>query len=106
MYLLGLGIVLLLLKYFEVAPVASWSWWLVLLRGIVANVLTGLGKDLLTLVFLVGLMFWQDWKLAFIAFFAFPISSLRVRMCSGQCTLVGHFGGNTRIAVVVSKSIH
>ncbi|MFZ9297355.1 MAG: TIGR04438 family Trp-rich protein [Hylemonella sp.] len=31
MYLLGLGIVLLLLKYFEVAPVASWSWWLVLL---------------------------------------------------------------------------
>ncbi len=43
-----------------------------MLRGIVANVLTGLGKDLLTLVFLVGLMFWQDWKLAFIAFFAFP----------------------------------
>ena len=30
-----------------------------MLRGIVANVLTGFGKDLLTLVFLVGLMFWQ-----------------------------------------------
>jgi subfamily B ATP-binding cassette protein MsbA len=43
-----------------------------MLRGIVANVLTGLGKDLLTLLFLVGLMFWQDWKLAVIAFFAFP----------------------------------
>jgi len=43
-----------------------------MLRGIVANVLTGFGKDLLTLVFLVALMFWQDWKLAFIAFFAFP----------------------------------
>lgn len=43
-----------------------------MLRGIVANVLTGFGKDLLTLVFLVGLMFWQDWKLALIAFFAFP----------------------------------
>jgi subfamily B ATP-binding cassette protein MsbA len=43
-----------------------------MLRGIVANVLTGLGKDLLTLVFLVALMFWQDWKLALIAFFAFP----------------------------------
>jgi subfamily B ATP-binding cassette protein MsbA len=43
-----------------------------MLRGIVANVLTGLGKDLLTLVFLVALMFWQDWRLALIAFFAFP----------------------------------
>ena len=43
-----------------------------MLRGIVANVLTGLGKDLLTLIFLVALMFWQDWKLALIAFFAFP----------------------------------
>jgi ATP-binding cassette, subfamily B, bacterial MsbA len=43
-----------------------------MLRGIVANVLTGLGKDLLTLAFLVALMFWQDWKLAVIAFFAFP----------------------------------
>ena len=31
MILLGLGIVLLALKYFEVSPVAAWSWWLVLL---------------------------------------------------------------------------
>ena len=31
MILLGLGIVLLALKYFEVAPVAAWSCWLVLL---------------------------------------------------------------------------
>ncbi|WP_028605173.1 TIGR04438 family Trp-rich protein [Ottowia thiooxydans] len=30
MYLLGLGIILLLLKYFEISPVAQWSWWLVL----------------------------------------------------------------------------
>ena len=43
-----------------------------MLRGIVANVLTGFGKDLLTLIFLVALMFWQDWKLALLAFFAFP----------------------------------
>lgn len=27
MYLLGLGIVLVLLKFLEIAPVASWSWW-------------------------------------------------------------------------------
>ncbi|WP_296491428.1 TIGR04438 family Trp-rich protein [Rhodoferax sp.] len=30
MYLLGLGIVLLLLKYLAIGPVAAWSWWWVL----------------------------------------------------------------------------
>jgi small Trp-rich protein len=30
MYLLGLGLVLLLLKYIEWGPVALWSWWWVL----------------------------------------------------------------------------
>jgi small Trp-rich protein len=30
-YLLGLGLVLLALKYFEIGPVAAWSWLLVLL---------------------------------------------------------------------------
>lgn len=31
MYLLGLGLVLLVMKYLAVGPVATWSWWLVLL---------------------------------------------------------------------------
>lgn len=30
MYFLGLGLVLLVLKYLDVAPVAQWGWWLVL----------------------------------------------------------------------------
>jgi small Trp-rich protein len=30
MYLLGLGIVLLAMKYLEIGPVAVWSWWWVL----------------------------------------------------------------------------
>ena len=30
MYTLGLGILLCLLKYLEVGPVATWSWWWVL----------------------------------------------------------------------------
>lgn len=30
MYLLGLGLLLLVLKYLEVGPVAAWSWWLIL----------------------------------------------------------------------------
>jgi len=30
MYLLGLGIVLLLMKYLEIGPPTEWSWWIVL----------------------------------------------------------------------------
>ncbi|MDO9166632.1 MAG: TIGR04438 family Trp-rich protein [Rhodoferax sp.] len=30
MYLLGLGLVLLVLKYLEIGPVAAWAWWIVL----------------------------------------------------------------------------
>lgn len=30
MLLLGLGIILLALKYLEIGPVAEWSWWWVL----------------------------------------------------------------------------
>lgn len=30
MYMLGLGIILVLLKYLEIGPVAAWSWWAVL----------------------------------------------------------------------------
>ena len=30
MYLLLMGIVALALKYLEIGPVASWSWWVVL----------------------------------------------------------------------------
>ena len=30
MYLLGLGIILLAMKYLEMGPVATWSWWIVL----------------------------------------------------------------------------
>ena len=31
MYLLGLGLVLLAMKYFAIGPVAAWQWWQVLL---------------------------------------------------------------------------
>lgn len=30
MYLLGIGIILLALKYLEIGPVALWDWWWVL----------------------------------------------------------------------------
>jgi small Trp-rich protein len=30
MYLVGLGVVLLILKFMEIGPVAMWDWWVVL----------------------------------------------------------------------------
>src|SRR5216684_5656147 len=45
-----------------------------LLRNAAANVLTGIGKDAVTVVFLIGVMFYQDWALALVAFFVFPLA--------------------------------
>lgn len=30
MYFLGLGIILMAMKYLEIGPVAAWDWWVVL----------------------------------------------------------------------------
>ena len=49
-----------------------------LLRNVVSNTLTSLGKDALTLAFLIGLMFTKDWQLAAVAFVAFPVGILPI----------------------------
>jgi len=45
-----------------------------LLRNASANVLVGIGKDAITVVFLVAVMFYQDWALALATFVLFPIA--------------------------------
>jgi ATP-binding cassette, subfamily B, bacterial MsbA len=45
-----------------------------LLRSAAVNVMSGIGRDAVTVVFLVALMFYQDWTLALIAFVAFPLA--------------------------------
>ena len=45
-----------------------------MMRSAVSNALTGVVKDSLTLMFLVGVMFEKDWKLALIACVVFPIA--------------------------------
>lgn len=45
-----------------------------LMRNAVTTALTGMGKDTLSVLFLIGLMFYQDWLLASLAFFVFPIA--------------------------------
>ena len=49
-----------------------------LLRASVSTALTGIAKDTMTLIFLVSLMFYQDWFLAIIAFFVFPAAVLPI----------------------------
>jgi subfamily B ATP-binding cassette protein MsbA len=44
------------------------------MRMAVSNVLTGFGKDTLSLVGLIAVMFVQDWQLAAISFFVFPLA--------------------------------
>jgi subfamily B ATP-binding cassette protein MsbA len=45
-----------------------------LLRNAAANVLAAIGKDAITVVFLLALMFYQDWVLALASCFAFPLA--------------------------------
>ena len=49
-----------------------------MLRQVVSTALTGIGKDTLTVVFLVAVMFYQDWLLALIASVVFPIAILPI----------------------------
>ncbi|MDD5587359.1 MAG: ABC transporter ATP-binding protein [Alphaproteobacteria bacterium] len=48
------------------------------MRSAVSECLTNAFKGSLTLAFLIGVMFYQDWRLATAAFFVFPLSALFV----------------------------
>src|SRR5205085_5668950 len=65
-----------------------------LLRNAAANVLAGMGRDAITVIFLVGLMFYQDWLLALIAFFAFPLA---IRPIIGIGRRMRRVSANTQI---------
>jgi subfamily B ATP-binding cassette protein MsbA len=61
------------------------------MRIAVAEGLTNLGKNTLTLILLIGVMFWRDWVLALAVFIVFPITSIfvsklgkRLRKLSGK----------------------
>lgn len=45
-----------------------------LMRTAVSSALTGIAKEALAMIFLIGVMFWQSWELSLFAFFFFPIS--------------------------------
>ncbi len=49
-----------------------------IIRGAIADGLVGVGKNVFTLFFLIGVMFYQDWKLSIAAFIIFPFISIFV----------------------------
>ena len=49
-----------------------------MMRAVVSNILISIGREALTLVFLVGVMFYMDWRLAIVVSFVFPIAVLPV----------------------------
>lgn len=62
-----------------------------MLHRVVSRTLTSIGKDSLTLLFLIALMFYKDWLLASLAFIAFPLAIFpilrigkRIRKSSGS----------------------
>jgi ATP-binding cassette, subfamily B, bacterial MsbA len=65
-----------------------------LLRNAAANVLAAIGKDAVTVVFLMGLMFYQDWVLALASCFAFPLA---IRPIVGIGKRMRRVSANTQI---------
>ncbi len=49
-----------------------------MLRNAVTTALTGIGRDVLTVGALIGVMFYQDWLLGLVAFFVFPTAVLPI----------------------------
>jgi len=61
------------------------------MRAALVDSLTGIGKNIVTLIILIGLMFYRDWLLALVAFTIFPLVSFyvaklgrKLRLLSGR----------------------
>ena len=50
-----------------------------LIQGAVSNAITGLLKDAFTIVGLIGVIFYRNWKLAIIAFIIFPLAIIPIK---------------------------
>ena len=67
-----------------------------LLRNATANVLAAIGKDAVTVVFLMALMFYQDWLLALLSCFAFPLA---IRPLVGIGRRMRRVSANTQVEI-------
>jgi subfamily B ATP-binding cassette protein MsbA len=66
------------LSFFTKTPtgilISRITYDVVLIQSSVSNAITGLIKDAFTIVALIGVVFYRDWKLAIIAFIIFPLT--------------------------------
>jgi len=49
-----------------------------IVKGMVSNAITGILKDLFTIIGLIGVIFYRDWKLAIIALVVFPLAVIPI----------------------------
>lgn len=61
-----------------------------MMRLAMADTMTGFGRNVLTLVFLVGVMFHQDWRLSLITFVVFPPATLIVSRIGKKLRAMAH----------------
>ncbi len=64
--------------------VASFLYDVTLLREAVSRAVTGIAKDALSVVLLVGVMFYQHLGLALVTLFVFPLAALAMRHIGGR----------------------
>lgn len=60
------------------------------MRAALADSMTGLGKNLMTLIILVGVMFHRDWVLALAAFTIFPLAAFYVARLGKKLRLISN----------------
>lgn len=61
-----------------------------IMRRSVSNVMTGIAKESLTLVFLIGVMFYQNWIMALLAFTVFPVAIYPILRLGKRMRKISH----------------
>ncbi len=77
------------------------------MRFAVTDALTGAGKDASSVIFLIGAMFYQDWRLSAFTFFIFPVAILPIsrlgkRMRKATTNTQDHMG---RLTTYLEQSV-
>ncbi len=78
-----------------------------LIRQGVMETLTGFGKNFFTLIVLIGVMFYQDFKLSLIAIFVFPVAGIMVARLSKKLRRVSKAAQieNGELTAVLSQAL-
>lgn len=78
------------------------------MRYAVAEALTGIGRNVLALVFLVSLMFYQDWVLALSTFAVFPLAGFFISKTGKKIRRISSIGQeeNAKLSSTLNQIFH